>query len=178
VVRLEIKEPQVLGERQDEVNASDLVRNALRMRPNRIIIGEVRGPEAYDMIQALNTGHDGSMTTVHANTPRDALARIENLINERMQNTNAGSIRRQIASSLSLIVHLVYNPNGKRIVSSVTEIVGMEGDVTVMQEIFTLNEGNSKRSTQQWTTILPRHPRLAEAMRTHPLFLPLLAKVQ
>jgi len=175
VVRLEIKEPSVYGERKEEVSASDLVRNALRMRPDRIIIGEVRRDEAYDMIQALNTGHDGSMTTMHANTPRDAFTRIENLMGPRMQNTPAASIRQQIVSALRLIIQLVYNTDGTRMVSSITEIVGMEGEIPTMQEIFRLHEGKNATTgateySQRWTKIIPHHPGLSEAMRNNPVF--------
>ncbi len=169
VVRLEIKEPQTIDERKEEVNASDLVRNALRMRPDRIIVGEVRGEEAYDMIQALSTGHDGSMSTVHANAPRDALTRIENLMGPRMQNTSAASIRQQIVSALHLIVQLVYDVDGKRRVSNISEIVGMEGETPTMQEIFSV-ESSGKGKTQRWTQIIPHHARLSAAMRAHPLF--------
>ena len=140
VVRLETKEPLNFGDRSQEVNASDLVRNALRMRPDRIIVGEVRGEEAYDMIQALNTGHDGSLTTVHANAARDAFTRLENLMGPRLQNTAAESIRRQIVSALNFIIQIVYDQNGVRRVASVTEIVGMEKDIPTMQEIFSFKE--------------------------------------
>lgn len=172
VVRLETKEPPVVGERRAEVSVSDLLRNALRMRPDRIIVGEVRGAEAYDMIQALNTGHDGSMTTVHANTPRDAFARIENLMSPRMMNTAAISIRHQIVSALHLIVQLVYKADGTRTVSSISEIVGMEGEIPTMQEIFQWHEdGNGIAGTsQRWTMIIPHHPRLAHAMHNSPFF--------
>jgi pilus assembly protein CpaF len=178
VVRLEVKEPQLFGERREEVNASDLVRNALRMKPHRIIIGEVRGDEAYDMIQALNTGHDGSMSTVHANTPRDAFTRIENLMSPRMPNAPAAHIRQQIVSVLSLIVQIVYNADGKRMVSSISEVVGMEGDVPTMHEIFTLKEHKDEKGAvhyvQKWNNILPRHPKLSQAMREHPVFAALM----
>ena len=175
VVRLETKEPDRIGERSEEVNASDLVRNALRMRPDRIIVGEVRGEEAYDMIQALNTGHNGSLTTVHANTSRDALTRLENLISTRMQNTQAENIRSQIVSALNFIVQIVYDQNGKRRIASVTEIVGMEKDVTTTQDIFILKEDavsdpSRMQYRQFWTGIIPRHPRLSEAMRASPAF--------
>jgi pilus assembly protein CpaF len=178
VVRLEIKEPHIIGERKEEVNASDLVRNALRMRPDRIIIGEVRGEEAYDMIQALNTGHDGSMTAVHVNTPRDVFARIENLMAPRVQNTPAVSIRQQIVSVVHLVVQLVYNAEGRRMVSSISEIAGMEGEIPTMQEIFTLHEEKNEtlgtKYSQSWTGIIPRHPRLSEAIRTNPAFVAML----
>jgi len=166
VVRLETKEPHTLGERKEEVNAADLVRNALRMRPDRIIVGEVRGGEAYDMIQALNTGHAGSMTTVHANTPRDAFTRLENLIGSRMPNTPANNVRQQMVSALNIIIELVYESSGKRRISSIMEVVGMEMDTPTMQEIFTLPQG----SKQTWTSIVPHHQKLAEAVRSSPYF--------
>lgn len=181
VIRLETKSPQVLGAREEEVNASDLVRNALRMRPDRIIVGEVRAAEAYDMIQALNTGHAGSMSTVHANTPRDAFTRIENLMAPRLQNTAAGSIRRQIVSAINIVVQLVYTQDGKRIVESISEIVGMEGDIPTMQEIFKLQERRDDQGrihyTHLWTQIIPHQPRLAEAMRASAAFAPSLEKM-
>jgi pilus assembly protein CpaF len=171
VVRLEIKEPHIITQRVEEVNASDLLRNALRMRPDRIIVGEVRGDEAYDMIQALNTGHDGSMTTVHANTPRDAFARIENLLGPRMQNTPAASVRQQIVSAIHLIIQLVYNTDGTRMVSSISEVVGMEGEIPTMQEIFKLHQDPATHKyTQTWSKIIPRQARLAQAIRESAAF--------
>ena len=176
VVRLETKEPATIGRRKEEVNASDLVRNALRMRPDRIIVGEVRGDEAYDMIQALNTGHDGSMSTVHANTSRDAFTRIENLVGARMPNTPAESVRHQIVSAINFIIQLVYDQHGNRRIASITEIVGMERDVPTMQDIFTLTGAATPghpataQYRQAWSGIVPHHPHLAEAMKANPLF--------
>ena len=174
VVKLETKEPSIIGQRQDEVNTSDLLRNSLRMRPDRIIVGEVRGNEAFDMIQAMNTGHDGSMATVHANTPRDAFARIENLLAPHMPNANIQSIRQQMISALNLIIQLKSNEDGTRIITHITEIVGMEGDIPTMQDIFSLKEGSdeqgNKRYIQQWTGIVPRQLRLAKLMHEDNLF--------
>ena len=174
VVKLETKEPNVWGHREEEVNAADLVRNALRMRPDRIIVGEVRGDEAYDMIQAMNTGHDGSMSTVHANTPRDALTRIENLMGPRMQNTPAVSTRRQIAAALNIVVQLGYLPSGQRLVTQISEVVGMENDVVTLQDIFIAREQRSADGTPHvvhgWTGIVPGHHKLAEMMRADPAF--------
>jgi len=112
------------------------VRNALRMRPERIIIGECRGPEALDMLQAMNTGHDGSLTTVHANTPRDALARIETMIAMGATNLPERAMRQQIASAINLIIQVSRLADGTRKVIQISEITGMEGDVISMQDIF------------------------------------------
>lgn len=176
VVQLEIKEPRIIGARQEEVNASDLVRNALRMRPDRIIIGEIRGDEAFDMIQAMNTGHDGSIATIHANAPRDAFARMENLISPRMPNMPIASVRSQISSALNIIVQLVYHSDGKRFVSSITEVVGMEGDIATMQDLFSVKPSGPgpaglANAQQVWANIMPRHMRLAEAIRADPMFM-------
>jgi pilus assembly protein CpaF len=112
------------------------VKNALRMRPDRIIIGECRGEEAFDMLQAMNTGHEGSMSTVHANSPREALKRLEQMVAMAGMAMNLASIRGQIASAITLAVHLQRLPDGKRRVTSVTEITGMEGESIQMQEIY------------------------------------------
>jgi pilus assembly protein CpaF len=123
-------------EGRNEVTQRDLVRNALRMRPDRIIVGEVRGAEAFDMMQAMNTGHEGSMTTVHANSARDALSRIENMILMAALDLPIRAIREQIGSALHLVIHLQRFSDGRRRVVSVSEITGMEGDVVTMQDIF------------------------------------------
>src|SRR3984957_3464803 len=115
----------------------DLVRNALRMRPDRIILGETRGPEAFDVLQAMNTGHDGSMTTVHANTPRDAITRLESMVMMANGNLPLLSIRRQIASAVHLIAQIERMRDGVRRVTRITEVVGMEGDVIITQDLFT-----------------------------------------
>jgi len=114
----------------------ELVRNALRMRPDRIIVGEVRGVEAFDMLQAMNTGHDGSMSTIHANAPRDALYRLENMVMMAATNLMLRAIRMQIASAVHLIVHIERMRDGVRRVQTITEIVGLEGDVVAMRDIF------------------------------------------
>ncbi|HSM00957.1 MAG TPA: CpaF family protein [Acidimicrobiia bacterium] len=134
VVRLEARPPNVEG--RGSVTIRDLVRNALRMRPDRIIVGEVRGPEALDMMQAMNTGHEGSMSTVHSNTPRDALSRLETMILMSGLEIPVSAIREYIASALSVIVHLGRLSDGSRRVTRVAEVVGMEGDVITMQDIF------------------------------------------
>ena len=122
----------------------DLVKNALRMRPDRIILGEVRGGEAFDMLQAMNTGHDGSLGTLHANTPREALTRLENMVSMGVTKLPPAAIRHQIASAVHLIVQIQRMRDGMRRVTHVTEIVGMEGEVVVTQDLFTyefLGEG-------------------------------------
>jgi pilus assembly protein CpaF len=134
VLRLEGRPKNIEG--QGEVTIRDLVRNALRMRPDRIIVGEVRGAEALDMLQAMNTGHDGSLTTVHANAPRDALARVETMVLMAGYDLPLRAIRQQIASALDLIVHLERMTDGTRRVTSVTEVQRMESDVITLQEIF------------------------------------------
>ncbi len=134
VLRLETRPPNIEG--KGKVSTTDLVRNALRMRPDRIIIGECRGGEALDMLQAMNTGHDGSMTTVHANNPRDAISRIETLVNMSGCDLPLSSVRKQIASAVHLIIQASRLQGGPRKVTYITEIVGMEGETIVMQDIF------------------------------------------
>ena len=134
VVRLETRPPNLEG--RGEVSQRDLVKNALRMRPDRIIIGEVRAGEAFDMLQAMNTGHDGSMTTVHANTPRDALARIEQMIGMSGIDISPRSARAQIASAINVVIQVARLADGRRRLTSIAEITGMEGETISMQEIF------------------------------------------
>ena len=134
VLRLETRPPNIEG--KGKVSATDLVKNALRMRPDRIIIGECRGGEALDMLQAMNTGHDGSMTTVHANNPRDAISRIETLVNMSGCDLPLSAVRKQIASAVHLIIQASRLQGGPRKVTYITEIVGMEGETIVMQDIF------------------------------------------
>lgn len=138
VVRLETRPPNIEG--KGEVTARALVKNALRMRPDRIIIGEVRGAEAVDMLQAMNTGHEGSLTTIHANTPRDALARMENMIGMANLNLPHKSARQQIASAITVVVQALRLTDGKRKITSIQEVTGMEGDVITMQEIFAYHQ--------------------------------------
>ena len=137
VVRLETRPPSLEG--RGEVTQRDLVRNALRMRPDRIIIGEVRGAEAFDMLQAMNTGHDGSMSTVHANTTRDALTRIENMVQMGHMGLPTPAIRQQIVSAVDIIIQVARQRDGGRRVTQVSEICGMEGDIVVMNDIFRLD---------------------------------------
>jgi pilus assembly protein CpaF len=137
VVRMETRPPNIEG--KGEIRQRELVKNALRMRPDRVILGEVRGEEAFDMLQAMNTGHEGSMATIHANTPRDAITRLEQMVAMSGMPLSADSMRGQIASAVGLIVQVMRLSDGKRRLTSVTEIVGMEGQVVQMQEIFAFN---------------------------------------
>ncbi len=134
VVRLETRPPNIEG--KGEVTQRALVRNSLRMRPDRIILGEVRGPEALDMLQAMNTGHEGSMVTVHANAPRDALTRIENMLGMAGLQLPPKAMRQQISSALNAVVQVARLSDGRRKVVSLQEITGMEGEIVTMQEIF------------------------------------------
>ena len=138
VVRLEMKPPDFEG--KGEVKIRDLVRNALRMRPDRIVVGECRGGEALDMLQAMNTGHDGSLTTLHANTPRDALSRLETLTLMAGMDLPIRIVREQIASAVDLIIQTARMRDGSRRVVQVTEVVGMEGETIVMTDIFKFEE--------------------------------------
>lgn len=134
IVRLETRPPNIEG--RGEVTQRDLVRNALRMRPDRIVIGEVRGGEAIDMLQAMNTGHDGSLTTIHANSPRDALSRLETMIQMTGMRLSDRAMRQQIASAVDLVIQVARLTDGTRRITSISEVTGMEGDTTTMQEIF------------------------------------------
>lgn len=146
VVRLETRPANLEG--GGLIAQRDLVKNALRMRPDRIIVGEVRSDEAFDMLQAMNTGHDGSMTTVHANNSRDALARIENMVLMGSTGLPLGAIRHQIVSAVDVIVHIQRMRDGIRRVTQVTEIVGMEGDVVTLQDLFAFEyEGENRDGT-------------------------------
>lgn len=134
VIRLETRPPNLEG--SGEVTMRDLVKNALRMRPDRIILGEIRGAEAVDMLQAMNTGHDGSLGTIHANSPREALTRLENMIGMAGINLAPKAVRTQITDALDMIVQISRMRDGKRRIVSITEVVGMEGDVVTTQELF------------------------------------------
>ncbi len=175
VVRLETRPPNIEG--RGEVTQRALVRNALRMRPDRIILGETRGPEALDMLQAMNTGHEGSMTTIHANTPRDALARLESMIAMAGVDLPARAARAQVASAIGVIVQANRMSDGTRKLTSIQEITGMEGDVITMQEIFLFKQtGVGPDGAVQgyyaatgvrprfWDRLLTRGIRLPEAM--------------
>jgi pilus assembly protein CpaF len=134
VVRLETRPANIEG--KGEINQRDLVRNCLRMRPERIVLGEVRGGEALDMLQAMNTGHDGSLTTIHANTPRDALTRIENMVSMTGVEIPPMGLRAQIASAINVVLQVERQEDGRRRMASIQEIVGMEGDIITMSELF------------------------------------------
>jgi pilus assembly protein CpaF len=134
VVRLETRPPNLEGEGQ--VTMRDLVKNCLRMRPERIIVGEVRGPEAFDLLQAMNTGHDGSMGTLHANTPREAISRIESMISMGGYTLPAKTVREMIVTSIDVIVQAARLRDGSRRITHITEVVGLEGDVVITQDLF------------------------------------------
>jgi pilus assembly protein CpaF len=134
VVSLEARPPNIEG--KGAITIRDLVRNALRMRPDRIVVGECRGGEALDMLQAMNTGHDGSLTTIHANSPRDALARLETLVMMAGFDLPLRAIREQIASAISIIVQVDRNKDGSRKVTNISEVTKMEGDIITMQDLF------------------------------------------
>lgn len=136
VVCLEARPPGLEGTRQ--ITQRDLVRNALRMRPDRVIVGEVRGPEAFDMLQAMNTGHDGSISTVHANTPRDAVSRVENMVLMAGYDLPDHAVREQIASAVQLIVQISRLPDGSRRITHITEVAGIEGQTLLLQDLFLL----------------------------------------
>jgi pilus assembly protein CpaF len=138
VVTLESRPPNIEG--RGEVTIRDLVINCLRMRPDRIVVGECRGAEALDMLQAMNTGHDGSLTTAHSNSPRDTLARLETMVLMAGMELPVRAIREQIASAVDLIVHEERLRDGSRKVVSVTEVQGMEGDVIVMSDVFAFEQ--------------------------------------
>ncbi|HUR37727.1 MAG TPA: CpaF family protein [Terriglobales bacterium] len=158
VVRLETRPPNIEG--QGAVRQRQLLINSLRMRPDRIIVGEVRGEEAFDMLQAMNTGHEGSLTTVHANSPRDALSRVENMVSMANLNIPDRAVRQQIASALNVVIQVSRLSDGRRKIVSIAEITGMEGDVVTMQEIFTFEkqgiENGKIRGVFRPTGIRPR----------------------
>ena len=172
VVRLETRPPNIEG--KGEVTQRDLVRNALRMRPDRIVIGEVRGGEAIDMLQAMNTGHDGSLTTVHANTPRDALARLETMIQMTGMRLSDRAMRQQVASALDLVVQVARLSDGTRRVTSISEITGMEGETITMQEIFQYERTGIDSQGQVIGRFRPTgiRPRFAERLKACGMQLP------
>jgi pilus assembly protein CpaF len=153
VVRLETRPPNIEG--RGEITQRDLVRNSLRMRPDRIVIGEVRGAEALDMLQAMNTGHDGSLTTVHANTARDALSRVENMVSMTGLPFPIKALRAQIASAIQVVVQVERSEDGKRRVTSVQEINGMEGDIITMSEIFSFRRTGIDEQGQVQGSLVP-----------------------
>jgi pilus assembly protein CpaF len=138
LVRLETRPPNIEG--KGEINQRDLVRNSLRMRPDRIIVGEVRGQEAFDMLQAMNTGHDGSLTTIHANSPRDALMRVETMVAMTGLEIPSEFLRKYISSAINVVIQSARLADGTRKITSIQEITGMEGNVTSLQEIFVFEQ--------------------------------------
>src|SRR5712671_6071310 len=143
IVQMETRPPNIEG--AGHVPQRELVRNALRMRPDRIIVGEVRGPEAFDMLQAMNTGHDGSMTTIHANSPRDALFRLENMVMMANLSLPLRAIRMQVSSALNLLVHVERMRDGLRRVQNIAEIAGMEGEIITMRELYAFQHTGERR---------------------------------
>lgn len=172
VVRLETRPPNIEG--KGEVTQRDLVRNALRMRPDRIVVGEVRGGEAIDMLQAMNTGHDGSLTTIHANTPRDTLARLETMIQMTGMRLSDRAMRQQIASAVDIVIQVARLTDGTRRITSISEITGMEGETMAMQEIFQFEragiDSNGKVLGRFRGTGI--RPRFAERLRQYGMQLP------
>ncbi len=172
VVRLETRPPNIEG--KGAIAQRQLLINTLRMRPDRIIVGEVRGEEALDMLQAMNTGHDGSLTTVHANSPRDALSRLETMVAMSGLNIPDGAVRRQIASAIDLVVQVTRLSDGTRKVTNLAEITGMEGDVVTMQDIFIFRKRGIKENGEVMGTFTPVgiRPKFAERLTVSGINLP------
>ncbi|RZI44002.1 CpaF family protein [Herbaspirillum sp. HC18] len=172
VVRLESRPPNIEG--KGEVTQRSLVRNALRMRPDRIILGEVRSAEAVDMLQAMNTGHEGSLATIHANTPRDALTRLENMIGLAGMNLPSKVARHQISSAIAVVVQVARLSDGKRKLTSIQEITGMEGDVITTQEIFAFRQTgiDAKGGVIGHFRATGVRPRFADRLRVQGIELP------
>jgi len=172
VVRLETRPMNIEG--KGEVTQRDLVRNALRMRPDRIVIGEVRGGEAIDMLQAMNTGHDGSLTTIHANSPRDALARLETMVQMTGMRLSDRAMRQQVASAVNVVIQIARLTDGTRRIISISEITGMEGETVTMQEIFQFErtgvDASGKVIGRFRTTGI--RPRFAERLKQYGMQLP------
>jgi len=167
VLRLEVRPPNIEG--KGEVTQRELVRNALRMRPDRIIVGEVRSAEALDMLQAMNTGHEGSITTVHANTPRDALSRLETMILLAGSNLTQRAMRQQISSAIDLVIQVQRFSDGVRRMVSFSEIVGMEGDIITMQDLFVYKQAGVATDGKvigefQYTGVRPMFAERLESM--------------
>jgi pilus assembly protein CpaF len=166
IVRLETRPPNIEG--KGAVRQRELVINSLRMRPDRIVVGEVRGEEAFDMLQAMNTGHEGSLTTVHANSPRDALARVENMVSMANLNIPERAVRHQIAAALHAVVQIARLSDGTRKVITISELAGMDGDIPVMHDIFEfdrtgIDDSGKVRGTFRATGI---HPKFADRLAT------------
>jgi pilus assembly protein CpaF len=173
VVRLETRPPNIEGKGQ--VAQRQLVINSLRMRPDRIIVGEVRGEEALDMLQAMNTGHDGSLTTIHANTPRDALSRLETMVAMSNLNLPESAIRRQIAAALDVVVQVSRMSDGTRKIVSIAEITGMEGEVVTMQDVFVFRKRGIRESGEVLGDFLPTgiRPKFSERLLVTGIQLPI-----
>ena len=173
VVRLETRPPNIEG--KGAVRQRQLVINSLRMRPDRILLGEVRGEEALDMLQAMNTGHDGSLTTIHANTPRDAISRLETMVAMANLNIPEGAIRRQIASAIDVVVQVSRLSDGTRKVTNITEITGMEGEVVSMQDIFLFQKRGIRDNGEVVGSFLPAgiRPKFAEQLAIAGIRLPM-----
>jgi pilus assembly protein CpaF len=172
IVRCETRPPNIEG--QGAVRQRQLLINSLRMRPDRIIIGEVRGEEAFDMLQAMNTGHEGSMTTIHANTPRDALTRLESMVAMSNLNLPEKTVRQQIASAIAIVVQVTRMSDGTRKVTNVSEIVGMDENVVSMQEIFKFNRKGVGPDGKVVGAFEPTHirPKFLEKLKIAGIFLP------
>jgi pilus assembly protein CpaF len=172
VVRLETRPPNVEG--KGAIRQRQLVINCLRMRPDRIVVGEVRGDEALDMLQAMNTGHDGSLTTIHANSPRDALTRLETMVAMANLNIPESAIRRQVASALDLIIQVSRMSDGSRKITNISEVVGMEGEIVTMQDIFEFRKTGIGEKGEVLGEFLPTgiRPRLSERLLAAGIRLP------
>jgi pilus assembly protein CpaF len=172
VVRLETRPANLEGNGQ--ITQRELVINSLRMRPDRIVVGEVRGGEALDMLQAMNTGHDGSLTTVHANTPRDALTRIETMVAMSGLEIPQRAVRNQLASAIDVVIQLERLSDGRRKLTSFQEVTGMEGEIVTMQEIFTLERKGIDADRRVLAEVVPTgiRPRFAERLQLAGIELP------
>ena len=173
VVRLETRPPNIEG--KGAVHQRQLVINSLRMRPDRIIVGEVRGEEALDMLQAMNTGHDGSLTTIHANSPRDALSRLETMVAMSNLNLPENAIRRQIASAIDVVVQVARMSDGTRKIVSIAEITGMEGDVVTMQDVFVFRKRGVRETGEVVGSFMPTgiRPKFSERLLVSGIQLPM-----
>ena len=172
VVRLETRSPNIEG--KGEVTQRDLLRNALRMRPDRIIIGEVRGSEAMDMLQAMNTGHEGSMTSIHANSPRDALGRIENMVGMLGLNFPVHGIRQQMASSINLVVQMGRITGGRRKILTIAEVAGMESATMLIQDLFRFRQVGvgPDGHAEGYYEACGVYPRVLERIKAEGIFMP------
>ena len=166
VVRLEAKPPLSPAAPHTAVTIRDLVKNALRMRPDRIIVGESRGAETFDILQAMNTGHDGSMTSIHANTPREAVNRLETMISLAMPQLTTRIVRQQISTTIHLMIQMNRGKDGTRRITHITEIAGMEGEVIVMQDLVLFQPTSAQGGEYKWVAGAPRNVEVTEAARS------------